>query len=173
MVRDERPAAPRLHGLHARNYTICDSGFARPESRSRHRAVAGYCAGDKDLLQAGALPSPAPEPKIAKAVAGDAVVCVPAGDPYGDTAGAAARDLASTLERKPALLAVDLAAATLHTAEGLDVLPALRQDARARGVPPALLSPSRPVLRVLELTGADALFHAFGTVEEALAAYEP
>ncbi|MFD0072904.1 STAS domain-containing protein [Streptomyces sp. NPDC127166] len=98
---------------------------------------------------------------------------MPAGDLYGDTAGAAARDLASTLERKPGLPAVDLTAVTLLTAEGLDVLPALRQDARARGVPPALLSPSRPVLRVRELTGADALFHAFGTVEEALAAHEP
>ncbi|WP_051807158.1 STAS domain-containing protein [Streptomyces sp. NRRL F-2664] len=115
------------------------------------------------------LPVAAPELKTDTIRVGGALVCVLSGDLYLGTAAVGGRTLREALDRLPALLVVDLNAVELFTADGLKLLLALRDSARARGVPLALVSPSRGVRQVLEMTGAADSFAVHATVEEAIA----
>ncbi|MFJ5546479.1 STAS domain-containing protein [Streptomyces sp. NPDC093225] len=112
---------------------------------------------------------PAPDLKTDTVFVGEAVVCVLAGDLHQGTENISAQALAGALQRRPALLAVDLDAIELFSADGLNVLLTLRENARAQGVPLVLLSPSRAVRRVLELADADSLFEVCASAQEALA----
>ncbi|MEW1635350.1 STAS domain-containing protein [Streptomyces sp. NPDC093801] len=125
-----------------------------------------------DPSPAGELPLPAPDLKTDTVVVGEAVVCVLAGDLHQGTGPIGARALAEALHRRPALLAVDLNAIELFSADGLNALLTVREAARDQGVPLVVLSPSRAVRRVLEVAGADGLFTVYGTVQEALAQHE-
>ncbi|MFF5446353.1 STAS domain-containing protein [Streptomyces sp. NPDC012888] len=119
------------------------------------------------------LPMPAPQLKTDTVRVGDAVVCVLSGDLYTGTRTLGDEALREALGFRPALLAVDLNAVELFTADGLNLLLALRGSAREAGVPLVLVRPSAAVRRVLELTGADDTFPVYATVEEALAGQEP
>ncbi|MFJ7779642.1 STAS domain-containing protein [Streptomyces yangpuensis] len=115
------------------------------------------------------LPMPAPELKTDTIRVGGAVVCVLSGDLYLGTAAVGDHTLREALDRLPDLLAIDLNAVELFTADGLNLLLALRDSARAAGVPLVLVSPSRGVRQVLEMTGAADSFAVHDTVEEAIA----
>ncbi|MCF3181430.1 STAS domain-containing protein [Streptomyces polychromogenes] len=115
------------------------------------------------------LPMPAPELKTDTVRIGEAVVCVLSGDLYMGTRDAGDRALLAALDLNPALLAVDLNAVELFTADGLNLLLAVRDAARAHGVRLALVSPSGAVRRVLDVTGASGSFAVHPTVEEAIA----
>ncbi|MGW4509254.1 STAS domain-containing protein [Streptomyces sp. NPDC004436] len=121
----------------------------------------------------GDLPMSAPGLKTDTVRVGDAVVCVLSGDLHTGTQAIGERALHEALEGGPALLAVDLDAVELFTAEGLNVLLALQDTAHARGVPLVLVAPSAAVLRVLEVTGAAGTFTVRSTIAEATAGYRP
>ncbi|KPI20548.1 Sulfate transporter/antisigma-factor antagonist STAS [Actinobacteria bacterium OV450] len=114
---------------------------------------------------------PAPELKTDTINVGAAVVCVLSGDLYTGTEAVGDHSLREALDRLPTLLAVDLNAIDLFTADGLNLLLALRDSATAHGVPLVLVSPSRGVMQVLETTGAAGSFAVYATVEEAIAQY--
>ncbi|MFE5720597.1 STAS domain-containing protein [Streptomyces erythrochromogenes] len=115
---------------------------------------------------------PGPELKTDTVTAGDAVVCVLSGDLHLGTAGVADHALREALERHPALLGVDLSAVELFTAEGLNLLLALRDRAASQGVSLVLIAPSRGARHVLDTTGATLTFALYATVEEAIAQHE-
>ncbi|MFJ9598258.1 STAS domain-containing protein [Streptomyces virginiae] len=119
------------------------------------------------------LPMPAPGLKTDTVRAGDAVVCVLSGDLHTGTRALADQALSEALQYGPALLAVDLDAVELFTAEGLNLLLALQETTRARGVPLVLVSPSSAARRVLDATGATKSFTIHSTIAEATAAYKP
>ncbi|MFG2342013.1 STAS domain-containing protein [Streptomyces yangpuensis] len=119
------------------------------------------------------LPMPAPELKTDTVRVGDTVVCVLSGDLHTGTKAIGDQALNGALEGGPAQLAVDLDAVELFTADGLNLLLALQDTARARGVPLVLVSPSAAVRRVLEVTGAAGTFTIRSTVAEATAGYGP
>ncbi|MFJ6617761.1 STAS domain-containing protein [Kitasatospora sp. NPDC091335] len=99
---------------------------------------------------------------------GDALVCSFTGDMILDSEPAAARALGAALDRRPALLAVDLAGVELFTSTGLNLLLTVRRRALDAGVPLVLVAPSTRTMRVLELTETTALFPVHATAEEAL-----
>ncbi|MDX6759702.1 MULTISPECIES: STAS domain-containing protein [Streptomyces] len=115
------------------------------------------------------LPMPAPGLKTDTVRVGDALVCVLSGDLHTGTKAIGERALSEALEQGPELLAVDLDAVELFTADGLNLLLALRDTARAREVPLVLVSPSAAVRRVLEVTGAAEAFTVSSTVAQATA----
>ncbi|MFC9585652.1 STAS domain-containing protein [Streptomyces yangpuensis] len=115
------------------------------------------------------LPMQAPELKTDTIRIGGAVVCVLSGDLYLGTTAVGDRTLREALDPVPDLLAIDLNAVELFTADGLNLLLALRDSAHAEGVPLVLVSPSRGVRQVLEMTGAVDSFTVYDTVEEAIA----
>ncbi|MFE1413239.1 STAS domain-containing protein [Streptomyces sp. NPDC058746] len=119
------------------------------------------------------LPMSAPELKTDTVRVGDSVVCVLSGDLYVGTHDVGDRALRTALDLRPALLAVDLDAVELFTADGLNLLLGVRDTARARGVPLALVSPSEAVRHVLEVTGAAGSFDVHPTVAEAAARHAP
>lgn len=119
------------------------------------------------------LPMPAPGLKTDIVRVGDAVVCVMAGDVHTGTKALGDEALREALALRPALLAVDLDAVELFTAEGLNVLLTLRDAAGAYGVPLVLVSPSRSVRRILDMTGAAELFTIHSTIAEAVAGDQP
>ncbi|MGT2532698.1 STAS domain-containing protein [Streptomyces nojiriensis] len=116
-----------------------------------------------------ALPMRVPELKTDTVRVGDAVVCVLSGDLYAGTRDVGDHALRAALDLRPVLLAVDLNAVDLFTADGLNLLLGLREAARARGVPLALVSPSDAVRHVLEVTGATDSFDVHPSVTETAA----
>ncbi|MGW5346122.1 STAS domain-containing protein [Streptomyces sp. HUAS TT3] len=119
------------------------------------------------------LPMPAPGLKTDIVRVGDAVVCVMAGDVHTGTKALGDEALREALALRPALLAVDLDAVELFTAEGLNILLTLRDAAGTYGVPLVLVSPSRSVRRILDMTGAAELFTIHSTIAEAVAGHQP
>ncbi|MFC9816993.1 STAS domain-containing protein [Streptomyces virginiae] len=119
------------------------------------------------------LPMPAPGLKTDTVRVGDAVVCVLAGDLHTGTQAIGYQALNEALQYGPAVLAVDLDAVELFTADGLNLLLALQDTARDRGVPLVLVAPSAPVRRVLDVTGAAEAFTIRSTIAEATAGYRP
>lgn len=119
------------------------------------------------------LPMPGTELKTDTVRVGDTVVCVLSGDLYVGTRDIGDHALRAALDLRPALLAVDLNAVELFTAEGLNLLLGLRDTAHARGVPLALVSPSEAVRHVLDVTGATGSFTIHPTVAEAAARHTP
>ncbi|MFE7187058.1 STAS domain-containing protein [Streptomyces erythrochromogenes] len=119
------------------------------------------------------LPMPAPGLKTDTVRVGNAVVCVLSGDLHAGTQTIGERALGEALEFGPVVLVVDLNAVELFTADGLNLLLALQETARVRGVPVVLVSPSATVHRVLDVTGATESFTVHSTVAEATARYTP
>ncbi|MFE5717592.1 STAS domain-containing protein [Streptomyces erythrochromogenes] len=119
------------------------------------------------------LPMPAPVLKTDTVRVGDAVVCVLSGDLHAGTKAIGGQVLNEALEDGPALLAVDLDAVELFTADGLNLLLTLQDAARARGVPLVLVAPSAAVRRVLDVAGAAGTFTVRSTIAEATAGYSP
>ncbi|MEW2587156.1 STAS domain-containing protein [Streptomyces virginiae] len=119
------------------------------------------------------LPMPAPGLKTDRVRVGEAVVCVLAGDLHTGTRAIGDQALNEALEDGPVLLAVDLDAVELFTADGLNLLLGLRETARARGVSLVLVSPSAAVRHVLDVTGTAETFTICSTIAEATAGYRP
>ncbi|MEC4575088.1 STAS domain-containing protein [Streptomyces virginiae] len=119
------------------------------------------------------LPMPAPGLKTDTVRVGDAVVCVLSGDLHTGTRAVGGQALNEALESGPALLVVDLDAVELFTVDGLNLLVAVQDAARALGVPVVLVSPSAGVRRVLDVTGATETFTIRSTIAEATAGYRP
>ncbi|THA76163.1 STAS domain-containing protein [Streptomyces sp. A0592] len=117
------------------------------------------------------LPMSAPELKTDTVRVGDAVVCVLSGDLHIGTQAIGDQALSEALRYGPALLAVDLDAVELFTAEGLNLLLALQETTRARGVPLVLISPSAAVRRVLDISAATQTFTIHSTIADATAGY--
>ncbi|MFD0378725.1 STAS domain-containing protein [Streptomyces sp. NPDC127112] len=114
------------------------------------------------------MPRPAAEFKADTVREGNTVVSVLSGDLHDGTRELSRRALEGALDARPALLAVDLGAVELFTAAGLNLLLTLRETARTREVPLALISPSASVRRVLDLTGVAAgTFSIHSTMREA------
>ncbi|MFF4381133.1 STAS domain-containing protein [Kitasatospora sp. NPDC001547] len=104
---------------------------------------------------------------------GDALVCSFAGDMILDSESVAARALAAALDRRPSLLAIDLAGVELLTSTGLNLLLTARRRALADGVPLVLVAPSERTLRVMELTETTALFPVHASAEDAVRRHAP
>ncbi|MFE5724965.1 STAS domain-containing protein [Streptomyces erythrochromogenes] len=119
------------------------------------------------------LPMPAPVLKTDTMRVGDATVCVLSGDLHIGTKAIGDQALNGALEDGGALLAVDLDAVELFTADGLNLLLDLQNTARARGVPLVLVSPSAAVRRVLDFTGATETFTIRPTIAEATGRHRP
>ncbi|GAA3385970.1 STAS domain-containing protein [Streptomyces racemochromogenes] len=115
------------------------------------------------------LPLPAPDLKTDTVRVGSAVVCVLSGDVHLGTRAIGDDALSRALELRPALLAVDLDAVELFTADGLNLLLAVREAADEQGVTLVLLSPGDAVREVLDATGAAGMFEIHPTLAEATA----
>ncbi|MCB5164551.1 STAS domain-containing protein [Streptomyces bambusae] len=118
-------------------------------------------------ITSSGLPMPAPGLKTDIVRTGEALVCVLSGDLHTGTRDVADQALRDALDSGPGLLAVDLDAVELFTADGLNLLLTLRDTARSRTVPLILLSPSRAVRTVLDLTGAVGTFTIHVSLAEA------
>jgi anti-anti-sigma factor len=114
------------------------------------------------------LPPAAPGLKTDTLRVGDALVCILAGDLHTGTREIGGAALLEALDSGPRLLAVELNAVELFTADGLNLLLALRGQARGRGVELVLVAPSAAVRRVLDATGAGGSFTVLPTVAEAV-----
>ncbi|GAA4883034.1 hypothetical protein GCM10023235_74430 [Kitasatospora terrestris] len=132
-----------------------------------------------DATPATRVPPPAPVPRIEQdggstclrsetVRVGGALVCSFSGDMTLDSGPVAARALATALEHRPDLLAVDMARVELLTSTGLNVMLTARGRAVDTGIPLVLVAPSRVTVRVLELTGTTALFPSCATTEDAV-----
>ncbi|MFE7564111.1 STAS domain-containing protein [Kitasatospora sp. NPDC057500] len=118
-------------------------------------------------MDAEGRPAASPWLKCETLTAGAALVCRFTGDLSMDSEAEAAGALHSALDRRPAVLAVDLARVGLFTSSGLNLLLAARRRALAAGVRLVLIAPCPMARRVLELTDTAALFPVCATAEEA------
>ncbi|GAB7188907.1 STAS domain-containing protein [Kitasatospora sp. Ki12] len=100
---------------------------------------------------------------------GGAAVCVLAGDLDIETLGPAAEALAALVARRPRAVVIDLSGVGFCDSSGLNLLLKTRLAAGEEGVALHLAAVSATVMRVLELTGAQAVFSLHASVEEALA----
>jgi anti-anti-sigma factor len=73
------------------------------------------------------------------------------------------------MDPPPRLLAVDLSALAFCDSTGLNLLLQVRRAAEERAVPLHLAGPPPAVSRLLEITGADTLFHIHERLDQALA----
>ncbi|BBB01959.1 putative anti-sigma factor antagonist [Actinacidiphila reveromycinica] len=78
-------------------------------------------------------------------------------------------DRALSADPAPRLVAVDATGVTFCDSSGLNLLLRIRQEAEERSVPLHLAGLTDPVLRVLEITGADSLFSIHAQLDQALA----
>ncbi|PYC69036.1 metal ABC transporter substrate-binding protein [Streptomyces tateyamensis] len=99
-----------------------------------------------------------------------AAVCVLAGDLDVETLATAAQALDQLAAQHPTVLVVDLALVGFCDSSGLNLLLRTRLAADAAGIDFRLSAPSPTVLRVLELTGTDAVFSLHPSTQDALAA---
>ncbi|MFD0279053.1 STAS domain-containing protein [Kitasatospora sp. NPDC127111] len=106
--------------------------------------------------------------KITVSVVGDAVVCAFAGHLHMDNEDQVRRTLSRAIATHPALLAVDLSGVELFSSSGLNALLCARRAALAHHVTLNLTAPSRAVLRVFAITGADVVFTTRPTLHQAL-----
>ncbi|WP_051709052.1 STAS domain-containing protein [Streptomyces sp. NRRL S-350] len=143
--------APAAHGT--------PRSEARVPAQKEHRSGGGEGGGEVVTV----LPCLTSETRRV----GDVLVCSFAGDLTMDSEAAARHALQAALDRRPAVLAVDLEAVELFTSSGLNLLLAMRGAAREEQVPLVLIAPSPMTRRVLELTETAELFPVHATAEDA------
>ncbi|MFJ8043345.1 STAS domain-containing protein [Kitasatospora sp. NPDC096147] len=97
-----------------------------------------------------------------------AVVCTLAGDLDIESLAPAEQVLGEALRSGPATLVIDLEQVGFCDSSGLNLLLKVRVDAKAADVGLRLAAPSAPVRRLLELTGAEAVFELHPSVRAAL-----
>jgi anti-anti-sigma factor len=98
---------------------------------------------------------------------GECTVVLLSGD--ADVTGQVVEDvLAAEAAKDPALLLVDLSAVSFIDSWALHVVLRAVRGRRAGGAAAALVCPSGPVRRVLELTGAGTLVPVFSSLAEAM-----
>ena len=98
---------------------------------------------------------------------GECTVVLLSGD--ADVTGRTVEDvLAAEAAKDPALLLVDLSAVSFMDSWALHVVLRAVRGRQAGGAAAALVGPSGPVLRVLELTGAGTLVPVFSSLAEAM-----
>ncbi|MEU8921928.1 STAS domain-containing protein [Kitasatospora sp. NPDC048545] len=102
--------------------------------------------------------------------AGGAAVCVLEGDLDIETLAPAADALTALVAQRPRALVIDLAQVGFCDSSGLNLLLRTRLAAGEEAVALYLAAVSPTVMRVLELTGAQAVFSLHTSVEAALAA---
>ncbi|MFJ8623517.1 STAS domain-containing protein [Kitasatospora sp. NPDC093550] len=102
--------------------------------------------------------------------AGGAEVCVLAGDLDIENLAPAARALTALVARRPRAVVVDLSGVGFCDSSGLNLLLKTRLAAEEEGVALHLAAVPPTVMRVLELTGAHAVFSLHASVESALRA---
>ncbi|MFE9423690.1 STAS domain-containing protein [Kitasatospora sp. NPDC006697] len=119
------------------------------------------------------VPTPLPEAGLAVEIRQEgerAWVCALAGDLDVETLQPAAQALRTLLERRPSKVVVDLRGVGFCDSSGLNLLLKSRREAAAAVVDFRLAAAPATVMRVLELTGAQAVFSLHSSVREALAA---
>ncbi|MEU2393424.1 STAS domain-containing protein [Streptomyces sp. NPDC007369] len=99
-----------------------------------------------------------------------AAVCRVAGDLDIETLGPAEESLSALVGQGPPVLVVDLHGVGFCDSSGLNLLLKTRAAALAAGVEFRLAAVAPTVMRVLELTGAQAVFSIHESVDAALAA---
>ncbi|MFG3226906.1 STAS domain-containing protein [Kitasatospora sp. NPDC048194] len=99
-----------------------------------------------------------------------AAVCTFAGDLDLDSLTEVGTALQEALAARPALLVADLEHLGFCDSSGLNLLLRTRMNATAAGVPFRLAAPSEAVTRLLDITGAGAVFSLHPSVDEALSA---
>ncbi|GAA2780024.1 STAS domain-containing protein [Kitasatospora paracochleata] len=100
---------------------------------------------------------------------GRAAVCTVAGDLEIDTLAPAEKALTALVGAGPPVLVVDLERVGFCDSSGLNLLLKTRLAAQAAGIDLRLAAPGPMVTRVLELTGARAVFSVHDSVRAALA----
>ncbi|MFJ9775403.1 STAS domain-containing protein [Kitasatospora sp. NPDC101157] len=118
---------------------------------------------------------PASVPVVGPAVrvwraADGAAVCSFAGDVDLDNVTEADTALQETLAARPTLLVADLEHLGFCDSSGLNLLLKTRMNATAAGIPFRLAAPPQAVTRLLDITGARAVFSLHRSVDEALSA---
>ncbi|MFJ9950866.1 STAS domain-containing protein [Kitasatospora sp. NPDC091207] len=98
----------------------------------------------------------------------EAAVCAVAGDLDIDSLSPAEKALTSLVEQRTPLVVVDLEGVGFCDSSGLNLLLKTRLAASAAGVEFRLAAVAAPVARVLELTGAGAVFSIHDSVGAAL-----
>ncbi|MEV0194771.1 STAS domain-containing protein [Kitasatospora purpeofusca] len=99
-----------------------------------------------------------------------AAVCVLVGDLDIETLPPAEQALDEALRTRPSVLVVDLEQVGFCDSSGLNLLLKARLSTTAAGAELRLAAASPAVLRLLDLTGADTVFHLHPSVADALAA---
>ncbi|MEV7416233.1 STAS domain-containing protein [Streptomyces sp. NPDC089919] len=99
-----------------------------------------------------------------------AALCSIAGELDIELMEPAERALAALVDARPPVLVVGLAEVTFCDSSGLNLLLKTRAAAAAAGIGFRLAAVPPTVMRVLELTGTQAVFALHATVDEALAA---
>ncbi|MEV7180286.1 STAS domain-containing protein [Kitasatospora sp. NPDC093679] len=110
----------------------------------------------------------APDIHIRTAPAGAALVCTLAGNLHRDNEDQVQQALDAALNRRPALLALDLSAVRMFTASGINLLVLTRRTAHTAGIPLVLINPSTSVHHTLAVTGTHLMFPTHRTLDRAL-----
>lgn len=100
----------------------------------------------------------------------EATVCALSGDLDADSLGPAEQALTRLVEQRPRRVVVDLHEVAFCDSTGLNLLLKVRLAAAAAEIEFRLAAPSAQITRLLEITGAGAVFSIHPTVPEALAA---
>ncbi|GAA1243301.1 hypothetical protein GCM10009665_37690 [Kitasatospora nipponensis] len=109
-----------------------------------------------------------PHAPVTEGVAPVHVVCRLAGDLDLDRVGSARAALDEALSPHTDWLIVDLAAVTFCDSSGLNLLLQTRLTAERAGTGMRLAAVPEPMKRLLEITGASAVFPQYATVDAAL-----
>ncbi|MFJ1933186.1 MULTISPECIES: STAS domain-containing protein [unclassified Kitasatospora] len=127
-----------------------------------------------DDVRAAAAPAACPRPAElvveTRATASGAVVCALVGDLDIETLASAANLLTSVIAQRRGAVVIDLAGVGFCDSSGLNLLLKTRLAAAEEGLDLHLAAVAPTVMRVLELTGAQAVFSIHDSVDEALAA---
>lgn len=112
-------------------------------------------------------PAPAHAGVDLRWTAAGAAVCRIVGDLDLGTVEATRSALGQAVASRPPILVVDLSGVDFCDSAGLNLLLQTRLEAERAGVSMRLASLARTVVRVFELTGADAVFSIHASAEEA------
>ncbi|MBD0695402.1 hypothetical protein BG452_20345 [Streptomyces sp. CBMA123] len=126
----------------------------------------------EDDQGATALAVPAPRPGLevrSRTTDEGAVVCTLVGDLDVESLVPAAGALADLVARRPTAVVIDLRGVAFCDSSGLNLLLRTRLAAEREGLELRLAAVAPTVQRVLELTGAQAVFSVHESVEAALA----
>jgi anti-sigma B factor antagonist len=135
----------------------------------QHKPLGSETVGDNIGSREGPLMTSMAQFEVAPQTRPDVAVIDVRGEVDLATSHELDEQLATLIWGRPELLVVDLTDVTFMDSTGLGVLVKSVRDVRAGGGDLRLVATQPQIIRLLELTGLDAVFTVFPTTEKAIA----